>query len=65
MADVQKKPPHNRDQELPPRKRESIESTLENERGKERDRSAPLAEEETYQREPRNQRPRSQRDGRD
>ena len=29
---------------------------------KERDRNAPLSEEETYEREPRNQRPRSWRD---
>ena len=54
------KPPRNRDQELPPRKGESIESTVPPERGKgERDRNDPLPEEETYERERRDQRPQS------
>ena len=56
------KPLHNRDQDLPRRKGESVESTIGPEKGKERDRNAPLPEEETYEREPRNQRPRSWRD---
>jgi hypothetical protein len=60
MTNEPKKPPRNRDQELPPRKGESIESTVPPERGTgERDRDAPLPEEETYEREPRDQRPRS------
>jgi hypothetical protein len=60
--DKKKKPPRNRDQELPRRKGESIESTVGTERGKDRDRNASLPEEETYERTPRNQRPRSWRD---
>ena len=57
MARNEPKPPHNRDQDIPPRKGESIESTVPSERGKEdRDRNAPLPEEETYEREPGRQR---------
>jgi hypothetical protein len=53
------KPPRNRDQELPPRKGDTIERMIPEERGGEdRDRNAPVPEEETYEREPRNQRPR-------
>ena len=59
------RPPRNRDQELPRRKGDSVESTVGPEKGKERDRNAPLSEEETYEREPRNQRPRSWRDVKD
>ena len=45
------KPPRNRDQELPPRKGDSIEHTTPPERGQdERERNAPLPEEETYER---------------
>lgn len=62
--DRTEKPPRNRDQEVPRRKGESIESTtVESERGNERDRNAPVPEEETYEREPRNQRPHSWRGG--
>jgi hypothetical protein len=60
MRNERKKPPRNRDQELPRRKEESIESTVPPEREKnERGRNAPLPEEETYEREPRDQRRRS------
>lgn len=52
-------PPRNRDQEQPRRKGEAIESTGTTERDEgERKRNAPVPEEETYEREPRNQRPR-------
>ena len=45
------KPPRNRDQELPPRKDDSIEHTTPPERGHgEREQNAPLPEEETYER---------------
>lgn len=45
------KPPRNRDQELPPRKGDSIEHTTPPERGQgEGERNAPLPEEETYER---------------
>ena len=61
-----RKPPHNRDQDLPPRTGETIESTVTPERGdEERKRSEddpkrndPLPEEETYEREPQDQYPR-------
>lgn len=44
------KPPRNRVQELPPRKGDSIEHTTPPERGQgERERNAPLPEEETYE----------------
>jgi hypothetical protein len=63
------KPPRNRDQELPRRQGDSVDSTVGTEKGKEkgkeRDRNAPLTEEETYEREPRNQRARSWRDVKD
>jgi hypothetical protein len=59
MAKRERKAPRNRDQDVPPRKGESIESTVPD-RGKgERDRSAPLPEEESYEREPQDQRPKS------
>ena len=51
-SDNHDRPPRNRDQELPRRKGESIESTVGSEREKERDGRAPLTEEETYEREP-------------
>jgi hypothetical protein len=55
-ADPQK-PPRNRDQEQPPRKGDTIEPTIPAEReGDKRERNAPLPEEETYEREPMNQR---------
>ena len=53
------KPPQNVDQQVPRRKGESIESTTGDERGGDRDRNAPLPEEETFEREPADQRPRS------
>jgi hypothetical protein len=53
------KTPRNQDQEIPPRKGESIESTVTSERGKgDRDRNAPLPEEETYERKPPDERAR-------
>jgi hypothetical protein len=59
MAKKQQKAPRNRDQDIPRRKGESIESTVP-ERGKgERDRQAPLPEEETYERDTGDQRPKS------
>ena len=55
-ADPQK-PPRNRDQEQPPRKGDTIEPTTPAEpEGDKRERNAPLPEEETYEREPVNQR---------
>ena len=58
--------PRNRDQELPRRKGESIdESTVGTERGQgdsSSDRNSPLPQEETYEREPRDERPRSWRE---
>jgi hypothetical protein len=56
------KPPRNRDQELPRRQGESIESTVGADHGNEPDRNAPLTEEETYEHEPRNQRPHTWRE---
>lgn len=53
------KPPRNRDQQLPRRKGDFIEPTPGTGREKERDRDAPPPEEESYEREPRNHRPRS------
>ena len=50
------KPPRNRDQELPPRKGETIEPTVPEGEGQKRERSGPLPEEETYEREPGNRR---------
>ena len=44
------KPPRNRDQELPPRKGETIES-VEPTRDDKRRKQKPLPEEETYERE--------------
>jgi hypothetical protein len=45
------KPPRNRDQQQPPRKGETIESTVPEDEGSKRERSGPLPEEETYERE--------------
>ena len=57
MATDPQKPPRNRDQEQPPRKGDTIEPTIPAERGGEKpERNAPLPEEETYEREPVNQR---------
>jgi hypothetical protein len=66
MSNDRKRKPPNRDQELPHRQGESIESTVGSGRDQDkRERNAPLPEEETYEREPRNQRPRSWRDAND
>jgi hypothetical protein len=60
MASKREQAPRNRDQDLPPRKGDSIESTVPPERGKgERDRHGPLPEEESYEHEPRDERPKS------
>jgi hypothetical protein len=57
MAMDPQKPPRNRDLEQPPRKGDTIEPTTPAERGQdERERRAPLPEEETYEREPLNPR---------
>jgi hypothetical protein len=57
MAPDPQKPPRNRDQEQPPRKGDKIEPTPPAERGQDRrERKAPLPEEETYERDPTNQR---------
>ena len=52
------KPPHNPDQDVPKRQGDSVANTTVEEGGPDRDRHAPVPEEETYEREPRNQRPR-------
>jgi hypothetical protein len=63
MTNDRKRKPPNRDQDVPRRKGESIESPVGTERGQgTRERNAPLPEEETYEREPRDQRPRSWRE---
>jgi hypothetical protein len=49
------KPPRNRDQEMPKREGDNIPNTAAEERARDRDRHAPVPEEETYEREPRNQ----------
>jgi hypothetical protein len=49
------KPPRNRDQEMPKRMGDEIPNTV-HERARDRDRDAPMPEEETYEREPPNQR---------
>lgn len=54
------KPPPNPDQDLPKRQGDSFVSTTTEESGDDRGRNAPVPEEETYEREPRNQRSRSQ-----
>jgi hypothetical protein len=59
MIRTEGKPPRNRDQDIPPRKVDSIESPETPKPGPERgkdepDRNAPLPEEETYEREPLN-----------
>jgi len=59
MTKGEGKAPRNRDQDVPPRKGESIESTVPERAKGERDRHAPLPEEETYEREPQDQRPKS------
>ena len=50
------KPPRNHDQEMPPRKGDDIPNTGVDERAPDRERNAPVPEEETYERQPRNQR---------
>ena len=53
------KPPRNSDQEqLPKREGDAIANTTTEAHEQERDRSAPLPEEETFEREPGNQRQR-------
>jgi hypothetical protein len=52
------KPPRNADQALPKRQGDAVTNTSAEENERDRDRSAPVPEEETYEREPRNQRPR-------
>ena len=52
------KPPRNADLELPKRQGDAITNTPSEENERDRDRSGPVPEEETYEREPRNQRPR-------
>ena len=48
-------PPTNRDQDLPPRKGDTIEPTTTPERSQgKRERNAPLPEEETYERDSEN-----------
>lgn len=57
MARDPQKPPHNRDQQHPPRKGDTIEPTIPAERGADKpERNAPLPEEEMYEREPVNRR---------
>lgn len=52
MAERTRKPPRNRDIEQPRRTGETIQPTMPPERGQnERERNAPLPEEETYERE--------------
>lgn len=66
MTMDRRKPPRNRDQEVPPRTGETIESTVTPERGEEgrkrseedRKRNDSLPEEETYEREAQDQHPR-------
>jgi hypothetical protein len=50
------KPPRNRDQETPKREGDDIPNTAVEERVRDRERNTPVPEEETYEREPRNQR---------
>ena len=53
MANTTKKRPRNRDLEQPRRTGETIQPTVPPEKGQsERERNAPLPEEETYEREP-------------
>jgi hypothetical protein len=52
MAADPRKPPRNRDQEQPPRRGDTIESTVTERNREKRERNAPLPEEETYEREP-------------
>ena len=52
MADTTKKPPRNRDLEQPRRTGETTQPTVPPEQGQsERERNAPIPEEETYERE--------------
>jgi hypothetical protein len=52
MAERTRKPPRNRDLKQPRRTGEAIKPTMPPERGQsERERNAPLPEEETYERE--------------
>ena len=53
------KPPRNADQDLPRRQGDKIIDTTTEENIPGRDRNGPVPEEETYEREPRDQRPRS------
>jgi hypothetical protein len=50
MAENMRKPPRNRDLELPRQTGETMQSTTPPERGGERERNAPLPEEEAYER---------------
>jgi hypothetical protein len=50
------KPPTNRDQEMPKRQGDTIPNTTAEERDRNRDRNAPVPEEETYERGPETQR---------
>jgi hypothetical protein len=69
MTMDRRKPPRNRDQEVPPRTGETIESTVTPERGEEgrkrseedRKRNDSMPEEETYEREAQDQHPRCPR----
>jgi hypothetical protein len=61
MAETPPRPPRNRDLEQPRRTGETIEPTLPSGQGqRERERNAPLPEEETYERETPSRRPRDQ-----
>ena len=50
------KPPRNRDQQQPRRQGEMIESTVPEKEDQKRERSGPVPEEETYERERRDRR---------
>jgi hypothetical protein len=52
------KPPRNVDQDLPKRQGDAIANTSTEANERDRDRNAPVPEEETFEREPRNQRQR-------
>jgi hypothetical protein len=53
------KAPRNRDQELPRRQGDSIEPAVGSDRGQDRERNSPSPEDETSERDPVHQRPRS------
>jgi hypothetical protein len=55
--DSPEKPPRNRDLDVPKRQGDEP-SPMSEEGGPDRDRNGPVPEEETYERDPRNQRPR-------